>query len=59
MFNIEGLIMGRQMVIEMLRCVGTGQWSRHPYLPPDRWSLYSDAVASSHALAPPPAHIKE
>lgn len=59
MFNIQGITMGRQMAIEMLKCVRTGRWSRHPYLLPDRWSLYSDALASLHALAPPPAHIKE
>ena len=59
MFNIEGIIMGRQMAIEMLRCVRTGKWSSYPYLLPDRWSLYSDALASPHVLAHPPAHIKE
>lgn len=52
MFNIQGITMGRQMAIELLRCVRTGRWSSHPYLLPDRWSLYRDALASLHALAP-------
>lgn len=52
MFNIQGITMGRQMAIELLRCVRTGRWSSHPYLLPDRWSLYRDALASLHALVP-------